>query len=170
MIKFTAVIEKFGKKGEKTGWTYLTIDSETAEKIKVANKKSFRVKGQLDNYKIESVSLLPMGDGNFIMPLNANLRKGIKKQIGDKVFVQITEDTKPFQLAEDFLDCLADEKTAKVFFDSLSTSHRNYFSKGIDSAKTTETRVKRIAQSINGLKMKMGYPEMLRYYKTKKIS
>lgn len=75
MIEFKVVIEKFSKQGEKTGWTYIEISSEIAQKLKPGNKKTFRVKGFLDNFYFEGIALLPMGGGNFIMPLNASHRK-----------------------------------------------------------------------------------------------
>ncbi|MCC7029539.1 MAG: DUF1905 domain-containing protein, partial [Chitinophagaceae bacterium] len=74
MIQFKAIIEKFGQQGEKTGWTYFLIPAEIAEKINKGVKKSYRVKGFLDETEISGVAILPMGEGDFIMPLNAELR------------------------------------------------------------------------------------------------
>ncbi|TAL59968.1 MAG: DUF1905 domain-containing protein, partial [Bacteroidetes bacterium] len=50
MVKFTTVILRFDKKGEKTGWTYIAIPANVARKVKNGNKRSFRVKGKLNNY------------------------------------------------------------------------------------------------------------------------
>ena len=77
MIKFAATILKFDKQGEKSGWTYIIIPSEMAQQLYPQNKKSFRVKGKLDAYAIEGVALIPMGEGDFIMALNAGMRKSI---------------------------------------------------------------------------------------------
>lgn len=167
MTKFTAILEKFGKKGEKTGWTYIEVPSEIAQKIKPDTKKSFRVKGKLDDFPIKSVSLVPMGEGDFIMAINAEMRKGLKKIKGEKIIVNIEEDKDELKISSDFLECLQEEKEAKKFFDALPKSHQNYFSKWIESAKTEATKAKRIAQSINGFKMKMNYPEMIRHYKSR---
>jgi hypothetical protein len=169
MIKFTALLEKFGKKGEKTGWTYFVIRSEQTKKINPGVKTSFRVKGKLDDFPIKSVAIIPMGEGDFIMPVNAAMRKGIKKQKGEKIIVQLELDKAELKLNSDFLACLKDEPKAKAFFDKLPKSHQNYYSKWIESAKTDETKAKRIAQSVNGFKMGLNYPEMLRYYKAQKL-
>ena len=40
MVEFTATLEKFGKKGEKTGWTYIEIPADVAQEIKPGNKKT----------------------------------------------------------------------------------------------------------------------------------
>jgi hypothetical protein len=169
MIKFIALLEKFGKKGEKTGWTYFTIRSEQTKKINPGVKTSFRVKGKLDGVSIKGVAIIPMGEGDFIMPVNAEMRKALKKQKGEKIIVQLELDKAELKLSADFLACLKEEKEAKAFFDKLPKSHQNYYSKWIESAKTDETKAKRIAQSINGFKMGMNYPEMMRYNKANKI-
>ena len=79
MISIRAIIKRFDEKGEKTGWTYIEIPSNLAQQIKPGIKKGFRVKGKLDAYEFEGLSLLPMGAGNFILPLNGTIRKFLKK-------------------------------------------------------------------------------------------
>jgi len=168
MIFFSSEIEKFDKMGEKTGWTYVFIPFDISEKINPKVKKSYRVKGTIDKLPIRQTSLLPMGDGNFILPLKADLRKKLKKQQGEKVKLALEIETQEFQLSNDFLICLNEDKSAEKFFYSLTGSHQKYFSNWIDNAKTIETKSKRIAQAIKGFGMKMGYPEMIRYFKTQK--
>lgn len=169
MIQFVATIKKFDKQGEKTGWTYIEIPADVAKKIKPGNKKSFRVKGKLDDLKISGIALLPMGGGAFIMALNAAMRKGIHKRHGAMLKVQLQEDEKPFQFNKDFVECLTDEPGAKSFFGTLPGSHQRYFSKWIDDAKTEPTRVKRITMAVNALSKKWGYPQMLRAAQGKTI-
>jgi len=167
MIQFKATIKKFDKQGEKTGWSYIEIPEEIASKIKPGYKKSYRVKGSLDNYKIERTSLLPMGNGNFIIPLNAGIRKGLGKRKGAKIIVKLEEDIRKVEINETFLLCLADEPNALEFFNSLPGSHRNYFSKWIESAKTEATKENRIARAAIALSQKLGYSEMMRMTKEK---
>lgn len=168
MIKFTAILKKFEEQGDKTGWTYLDVPAAVAARIKPGVKKSFRVKGLLDTYPIQQVSLVPMGEGDFILAVNATMRKGIGKRMGATVKVQLQEDKEEYKMNDDFMTCLSEEPGALHFFDSLAPSHQRYFSKWIDSAKTDETRAKRIAQSINGLARKQGYGEMIRALKAAK--
>ena len=162
MVQYTTTIRKFDKQGEKTGWTYIEIPVDIAEKIKPNNKKSFRVKGKLDNFKISGVALLPMGGGVFIMAINGTMRKGIGKRHGSMLKVQLQVDEKSFEFNKDFIECLKDDSEAKSFFESLPGSHQRYFSKWIDSAKTEPTKVKRIAMAVTALAKKQGYSEMLR--------
>ena len=162
MVKFTVTILKFGEQGEKTGWTYITIPAEIALQLMPDNKKSFRVKGKLDEYLIKGVALLPMGEGAFIMALNAALRKGIGKKKGHLLQVQLELDTVPYEVNKTLIECLKDEPKALSYFEALPTAHKNYFSKWIESAKTTPTKTKRITMTVNAMLKKNNFPEMLR--------
>ena len=162
MVQFTTTIQRFKEQGEKTGWTYITITEKIARQLKPGNRKSFRVKGKLDNYAIRGVALIPMGEGDFIMALNATMRKGIGKRQGDKLRVQLDADEKLPELSAELLECLADEPAAKQYFDGLPNSHRLYFSRWIESAKTAPTKAKRIAQAVTALAKSWGFSEMLR--------
>lgn len=167
MIAFSAKILKFADKGEKTGWSYIEVSEKQAEKLKPGCKKSFRVKGQLDQHKIERIALIPMGDGKFILPINASMRKGTGKKAGDVVRVSLELDERGIRLSADFINCLKDEPRAYEFFKSLPQGHQNYFSNWIESAKTTHTKTKRITMAVIALASGQGYPEMIRANKNR---
>lgn len=162
MVQFTTTIKQFGKQGEKTGWTYIDIPADIAEQLMPGNRKGFYVKGKLDSFSMKPAALLPMGGGNFILTLNAEVRKKIGKRKGAMLNVKLQVDKTGYKLNEDFVACLDDAPEARKFFDTLTGSHRNYFSKWIDSAKTEPTKIKRITMAVNALAKKWGFPEMLR--------
>ena len=91
-IKFTTRILQFAEQGEKTGWTYIEIPADIVQQLKPGNKKTFRVKGKLDDFPIRQIAIMPRGDGSFIMPVNATLRKGIGKRKGAMLQVLLEED------------------------------------------------------------------------------
>lgn len=167
-VLFTTTILKSGLPGHQLNWTYVRIPSDVAQQLKEGNKKEFKVKGKLDKYSISRVSVFPLGDGSFILPLNAELRKGIAKRQGAMLTLELTEDKSVFVFNTDFMDCLIDEPRAKKYFETLIGSHQRYFSKWIDSAKTEPTKVKRITMAVNALARQMGYAEMIREGKEKK--
>jgi hypothetical protein len=162
MVAFKTTLQKFGDYGEKTGWTYIEIAAEIAAILKPGNKQIFRVRGKIDAHPINVVAVFPCGDGSFILPVNANMRNAIKKKEGAMIYVELEEDKTTPPLSADLLECLEDDANAKTFFYSLSPSHRSYFSKWIESAKTIETKSKRIAQSINALAENQDYSTMIR--------
>ncbi|RDB03614.1 YdeI/OmpD-associated family protein [Runella aurantiaca] len=165
MVSFKALLLKFDKKGEKTGWTYFEIPSHIAKELNPGVRTSYRVKGRLDGYSIKLVALLPMGEGGFIIPVNADMRRGIRKKEGATIEVELEIDTDPLPQSDDLLACLEDEPKALTYFNSLPTSHQNYYSKWIESAKTIETKTKRISMMIKGMMMGLNYGETLRYFR-----
>lgn len=167
MQSFTALLEKFGSKGEKTGWTYFIVPPDVSDVLCPGQKTSFRVKGTLDSFSINAVALLPMGDGTFIFVVNAAMRRDIRKEAGSRVQVELAFDDDLQLESADFLACLEDDSRALEFFDTLPKGHQNYFSRWIESAKTVGTKANRIAKAVNGLSMRLGYGEMIRYYKDK---
>lgn len=165
MISFTTVIQQFAEQGEKTGWTYIEIPADVAEQLKPGSRKGFRVKGNLDHHIFSSTALLPMGEGQFIMALNAAIRKKIGKRKGATLQVRLEEDTQPFAIPAWIQDCLRDEPAAESFFTGLPQGHQRYFITWIESAKTDATRTKRLGMAVNALSRKLGYPEMIRLNK-----
>jgi N-acetylglutamate synthase-like GNAT family acetyltransferase len=167
-VRFEGYIKKFGSMGEKTGWTYVEVPAAIAVQLHSNDRRSFRVNGKLDEHAIQSVSLMPMGEGDYILVLNAGMRKAIRKRVGEKLLLVLTKDEKGYQLAKDFVLCIEDEPRAKHFFESLPAGHQRYFSKWIESAKTSHTRDKRIVMAVEALARGWGYPEMIRAAKARK--
>lgn len=165
MVSFKALLQKFDKKGEKTGWTYFEIPVDIANEINPDVRTSYRVKGKLDEFPIKLVALIPMGDGGFIIPVNAEMRRGIRKKEGATIQAELEIDTDPLPQSADLLACLEDEPKALAYFNKLPLSHQNYYSKWIESAKTIETKTKRISMTIKGMVMGLDYGQTLRYFR-----
>ena len=147
LITFKATIQKYGDQGEKTGWTFVEIPEKLAQELFPGNKKSFRVKGKLDALPIAAQALIPVGGGVFILPLKTELRKQLGKRKGGEIVLQITRDNNPdpVPMPEDFAACLEDEPMADENFNKLPKSHQHYYIKWINSAKTENTRVRRMS-------------------------
>jgi uncharacterized protein YdeI (YjbR/CyaY-like superfamily) len=80
--------------------------------------------------------------------------------------VCIEEDTEyKVEVPADLKECFDFEPEAVDFFNSLPKSHREYFIKWINEAKTGETRAKRIVNTVNAMLRKWKYNEMLRAMK-----
>jgi hypothetical protein len=162
MITFSVRILKFERQGEKTGWSYIEISRKQAEQLNPGCRTSFRVKGQLDDHTIEKVAVIPVGEGNFILPFNATLRKATGKKAGDKIRVRLERDVRQLRLSSDFMSCLRDDPRAYAYFQTLPKSHQRYFSKWIEDAKTLATKTKRITMAVIALGAHQGYGEMIR--------
>jgi hypothetical protein len=169
MVNYSTTIRKFEEKGDKTGWTYIEIPSDIAEELNPGNKKSFKIKGKLDAFAIKQMTALPMGDGSYIVALNAGIRKGIGKRAGARIEVEVEKDDSIKPLSAILLECLQDAPVAKSFFESLAPSHQRYFSNWVEEAKTDITRANRLAVCIAALERGMAYGPMIREQKAKRI-
>jgi hypothetical protein len=165
MTTYQTTLQKFEEKGEKTSWTYVEIPAEIAQQIKPNTKVGFRIKGTIDAFPLKLVALIPMGEGDFVIPINAIMRKGIRKEEGAMVTLNLEEDTDELPQSEELMICLQDEPKALEAFLKMPKGHQNYYAKWIESAKTIETKTKRITMTVNGLAMGMDYGEMMRYYR-----
>jgi hypothetical protein len=169
MVQFNAMILQFGEMGEKTGWRYIEVSADIAQQLKPGNKKSFRVKGKLDSYEISGFALMPMGEGKFIMPIKLEIRKAIRKEAGAMLSVSLEEDVDyKVEVPEDLQECFEFDPEALAQFNTLPRSHRDYFIKWIESAKTNETRNKRIINTVNAMLRKWDYGQMIRAMRDEK--
>ena len=140
------ILEKFPGKG---GWTYARIPEIPQDKK--AHFGWVKVRGTIDGYEIRKYHLMPMGNGKLFLPVKAEIRKKIKKDVGDYVHVILYPDNEPLEVPEEMILCLQDEPAAWKFFNTLSESERNFYVEYIYSAKKEETKIDRLAKSIDRL-------------------
>lgn len=169
MVQYTTTILKYEAPGDKSGWTYVIIPSDIAEALNPGVRRGYRVKGRLDDHPVKAVAIFPMGNGSFMLPLNAAMRKSIHKKKGAMLKLRLELDKTPIKICAELLECLADEPVANANFKKIPLSQQNYYSKWIESAKTEPTRTKRIAQAVSSLARGIiDYGEMIRSFRTEK--
>jgi uncharacterized protein YcgL (UPF0745 family) len=164
----TFKVERFEKMGEKTGWTYIFIPQAIAHQLKPGCRKSYRVKGKLDQVNIQGLSLVPMGGGDFIIALKASLRKQLKKEEGATVKAELEEDLEfEIKMPPEMEMCLLEEPHLMDNFLRIPKSHQNYYINWFTAAKTEPTRVKRLTMIVNAMDRQLTFSEMLRQEKEK---
>jgi hypothetical protein len=139
-------LERFPGKG---GWTYARIPEIIQDKSKPFGW--VKVTGSIDGHEIKKCHLMPMGNGKLFLPVKASIRKKIKKEEGELVHVILYPDTEPLDIPEEMLLCLEDEPAALKFFRSLSESEQNFYIQWIYTAKKEETKINRLARTVNRL-------------------
>jgi Domain of unknown function (DUF1905)/Bacteriocin-protection, YdeI or OmpD-Associated len=140
------LLEKYTGKG---GWTYAAISQILQDKHSPFGW--VKVKGYIDNYEIKNYKLMPMGNGLLFLPVKAEIRKKIGKKEGDWINVVLYLDNAPTEIPEEFLECLKEDPTAYKSFLSYTNGQQKEFMDWIYSAKTDNTKVKRIVETLNKL-------------------
>ena len=140
------LLEKFPGHG---GWTYAQIPEIMPDKN--APFSWVKVKGSIDGVEIGKYHLMPSGKGTLMLSVKAEMRKKIKKEAGDYVHVILSLDNEPLEVPEEFMSCLQDDAEALKFFNSLKENEQYNYIKWIYSAKTEQTKIDRMAKTIDKL-------------------
>lgn len=88
--------------------------------------------------------------GQHLIGVNKDIRSATSLGAGDVVTVALTLDNSPRDIAmpDDLAAALAAHPDAQTFFASLSNSLQRYHVGNVESAKTPETRERRITKAI----------------------
>jgi len=138
------LLEKFQGKG---GWTFAKIPEILQDKHSPFGL--VRVRGTIDNFEIKNYNLMPMGNGKLFLPVKADIRKKIKKQVGDYVRITLFADHLPTDIPEELKLCLQDEPEVFERFLTYTNGVQKAFIEWIYSAKTDETKIERITRTID---------------------
>jgi hypothetical protein len=98
-------------------------------------------------------TLMPAGGGRYRIQLNTALRKAARADVGDVVRVELHLDraSREELVPADLRLALKENPAAHRAFDELTTGHRRHFIKWFDSAKGTDTRIRRLGRAMDFL-------------------
>lgn len=133
------------KVGDKCAWTFAEITEMPMPKTPFGMLK---VRGKIDDYEFSNMHLMPIGNGHVGLAVKAEIRKKIKKQAGDIVHITIYEDKMQLIIPEELLLCMEYEEGVVEKFEKYTDGQKKAFVDWINSAKTEQTQVDRIAKTI----------------------
>jgi hypothetical protein len=143
-MKFRAVIESSGKTAAGIHVPDAIVDAFGAGK-----RPAVRVTIGQHTYRS---TVATMG-GRFMVPVSVENRASAAVRGGDEVEVTLELDTEKrrVDVPADFADALAHDAAAKKTFEGLNYSEQRWFVLGIDGAKKSETRARRITAAVERL-------------------
>lgn len=138
------LLEKFPGKG---AWTYAVIPEVLQDKH--SHFGWVKVKGFIDDFELKSYRLMPMGNGMLFLPVRAEIRKKIGKKEGDWVHIKLFADNDVLEIPKELMLCLEDEPQALKNFLTYTESEQKAYIDWILGAKKEETRIERMAETVN---------------------
>jgi hypothetical protein len=144
-MKFEAILELHGKTA-----TGISVPASVVEALGAGTRPKVRV--TINGYSYRS-SIAPRG-GAFLLPVSEEIRAGAAIAAGDRCMVDLEVDNEPREVSvpADFAAALSQDATAQQFFEGLSYSNKLRLTLAIESAKTPETRQRRIEKTVSGLR------------------
>lgn len=140
-VTFRATVQLDGKTA-----TGIPVPADVVEALGSQKQPLVRVTIGKHSYR----SKVALRGGEYKLPISAENRTGAGVAAGDEVEVTLELDTEPreVELPSDLAAALDAEPEARRFFDSLSHSQQSWFVLGIEDAKTTATRQRRIVKAV----------------------
>jgi hypothetical protein len=144
-VRFRATLEQSGKTA-----TGIPVPETIVKGLGGGKRPPVRVTINGHTYRS---SIAPM-DGRFMLGVSAEDRAKAKISGGDVVDVDVELDTAPREVdvPKDLVTALRKDAKARATFEELSYSNQRWHVESIESAKTDETRQRRIAKSIAALR------------------
>jgi hypothetical protein len=134
------------QKDENVNATGLPVPADVIAALGQGKKP--KVKVTVNGYTYRS-TVAAFGDV-FMLPLSAEHREAAGVKAGDLVEVTLELDTEPrtVEIPDDLAAALAEKEGATAVFDALNYSTRKEHVRQVESAKTLETRQRRIANIV----------------------
>ena len=139
-VSFRTTLSSFGNN------TGIEVPPELIEELGGGKRPGVMV--DVNGYRYQN-TVGVMG-GKYLVPVSAAVRKETGLAGGDPIEVTLTvaEGPRPVEMPDDLAAALA-EAGVRPFFDALSNSLQRYHVDTVTSAKTDETRQRRIAKAVD---------------------
>jgi hypothetical protein len=132
--------------------TYVAVPEDVAAALGLKGRPKIRAMIAGHPYR---GSLMPMGDGTFVLGVLKAIQEAEGLKRGDTITVELEIDTAPrvIEPPADLARALARDKGAKAAWEKLSYTNQREMARSIDEAKRPETRERRLAAALAKLKI-----------------
>jgi len=139
LVEGTFIIEKMSGKG---GWHFVLLPD-----LKPDAQSPFgwlNVFGIIDTYEISNYNLQPFGNGQLFLPINAKIRRRIKKINGDNVYIKLFQTLIDKQDRADVEACFSENTIVLENWLKLSDAKQNKILADIFRAKNEDEKARRL--------------------------
>lgn len=152
VFRFTAVLEKMPG---RFGWTFVEFPHDVQALF--GKKGAVRVKGTVNGVPMDR-ALMPTKSGYHVIVLGIDLRRRAKVKAGDRAAFEVWRDPRPdvVELPEELRETLDFLPAFKADWERLTPGMKRSILTWVNSAKTTPTRAKRVAEVLR--RSETGHP------------
>ena len=134
------LLEKFPGKG---GWIYARLPGLKTQKHTPFGWR--QVRGRIDDHEISAYKLMPYGNGELFLPVNAAVRRKMGKSVGDVVEVELYDDHSTLEIPTELQECLrAEGMEYWLSFTALPEQQQDRYVRYIYDVKDLDKRAERI--------------------------
>jgi len=140
-----------GEKPPYDRWTFVVVPRRIAG---IFGSKRVHVRGEINGVSFRGT--LGRSKDVYRMPVPRELQKKAGIVRGDRVKVYLEVDTapRPIEIPPELANVLGADPDLARRFDNLPPAHRRAWATHVADAKRTETRVRRAAKAVDGIRNK----------------
>jgi len=147
VVKFQATLQ-----ADPTGTgTYVAVPREFNAKLGLKGRP--KVQTVIAGHPYRG-SLMPMGDGTFVLGVLKAIQQAEGVKRGDTITVELEIDTAPrlIEPPSDLAKALARDKRARSAWEKLSYTNQREMARSLEEAKKPETRKRRLVAALTKLR------------------
>jgi len=145
VIRFQARLE------EHSGGSLVQVPKEVSDQL--GGRARIKVQGRLNQLPFRG-STMPTGDGTHCLGFRKDQRAAAGVEIGDVVTVELgrDEEERLVEVPPELASALESERRLEAAFQVLSYTRRKEMAASVASAKSAETRQRRLAAALEELR------------------
>jgi hypothetical protein len=145
VIRFQARLE------EHSGGSLVQVPKEVSDQL--GGRARIKVQGRLNQLPFRG-STMPTGDGTHCLGFRKDQRVAAGVEIGDVVTVEVARDEEErlVEVPPELTSALESERRLDAAFQALSYTRRKEMAASVASAKSAETRERRLAAALEELR------------------
>lgn len=150
MPSFSTVLVS-GTKRPYASWTFVVVPDHV---VATLGAKRAQVRGTIKG--VSFVGTVSKGEGVYRMPVPRDLQTKAKIACGDqvRVFMEVDPEPRPVDVPRELRDVLVADPDLSRRFDDLPPAHRRAWAAHVADAKRAETRIRRAAKAVDGIRGK----------------